>query len=81
MNSAGPIRLAIAVKAVGLTRSGGTSVLADGVDRILDHRALLRLVHAHQVAGVVGAVGIELPVLLHAGLDDLWMVFAHRDVE
>ncbi len=56
-------------------------VFADGVDRVLDHRALLRLGHAHQVTRVVGAVRVELPAVVGAGLDDLGVVFANRHVQ
>ncbi len=55
--------------------------ILDGADAVLDQRALLRLVHAVGVAGVVDPVAEELPAALAAGFDDLWMVVAHRDVE
>ena len=56
-------------------------VLFDGVDRVLNDLPLLLLIHAHQVAGVVGAVGIKLPIFLGAGFDHLWMVLTHGHIE
>src|SRR6266850_2481213 len=75
-------------RALGVGERGGepaVELLAghppDGVDRILDQRALLRLAHAEGVAGVVGAVRIELPAALDTGLDHFRVVLAYRDVE
>ena len=53
----------------------------DGGDHVLDHRPLLPLVHAEEVARVVDAVGEELPSRRAARFDDLRVVLAEGDIE
>ena len=52
--------------------------LAHGADRILDDRALLRLVHAVGVAGVVDAVAEEFPAALIGVAHHFGMMLAQR---
>src|SRR3546814_6227737 len=52
---------------------------SDLADRILDQRALLRLVHAVAIARVVDAMAEKFPAARIGVLDHLRKMLAHRD--